>query len=121
MSWPKRFGHKRLAAWLHTQGCWNVWFGMLDACYVYLDDNGLSEHTLVIFLCDNGGAYSSGDIRTYDQQVPWDKDHNPFASNGWSYLKNTPNRWYKSCAQEGGVRLDRESPKKCSSAPISSR
>ena len=63
----------------------------------------LEDNTLVIFMADNGGAYSNGDIRTYDQQIPWKAGTNPFASNGWSYLKNTPFRWYKSCAQEGGV------------------
>jgi len=69
----------------------------------HLDENKLTDNTLVIFLCDNGGAYSNGDIRTYSQQVPWKRNSNPFVSNGWSYLKNTPFRWYKSCAQEGGV------------------
>lgn len=69
----------------------------------HLRDQGLDNDTLVIFMADNGGAYSNGDIRTYDQQVPWKAGTNPFASNGWSYLKNTPFRWYKSSAQEGGV------------------
>ncbi len=69
----------------------------------HLRDQRLDENTIVIFMADNGGAYSNGDIRTYDQQIPWKAGTNPFASNGWSYLKNTPFRWYKSCAQEGGV------------------
>lgn len=69
----------------------------------HLSEQQLDDNTLVIFMADNGGAYSNGDIRTYDQQIPWQAGTNPFASNGWSYLKNTPFRWYKSCAQEGGV------------------
>ncbi|MEM6778777.1 MAG: sulfatase-like hydrolase/transferase [Planctomycetota bacterium] len=77
---------------------WNVG-RLLD----HLDSIGARDDTLVIFLADNGGAYSNGDIRTYDQQVPWESASSPFASNGWSYLKNTPFRWYKSCAAEGGV------------------
>ncbi|TWU51744.1 sulfatase-like hydrolase/transferase [Rubripirellula reticaptiva] len=77
---------------------WNV--GRL---LTYLDEQHLAENTIVIFMADNGGAYSNGDIRTYDQQVPWQAGSNPFVSNGWGYLKNTPFRWYKSCAQEGGV------------------
>ncbi|QDV66027.1 sulfatase-like hydrolase/transferase [Crateriforma conspicua] len=77
---------------------WNV-----GRVWKHLDEKGLSDNTLVVFLADNGGAYSNGDIRTYSQQIPWRKDSNPFVSNGWAYLKNTPFRWYKSCAQEGGV------------------
>lgn len=69
----------------------------------HLRDQNLLEETVVVFMADNGGAYSNGDIRNYDQQIPWQAGTNPFVSNGWSYLKNTPFRWYKSCAQEGGV------------------
>ncbi|MCC9644725.1 sulfatase-like hydrolase/transferase [Rhodopirellula sp. JC740] len=69
----------------------------------HLTDEGLRENTMVIFMADNGGAYNNGDIRTYDQQIPWQAGTNAFVSNGWGYLKNTPFRWYKSCAQEGGV------------------
>ncbi len=77
---------------------WNV--GRLLS---HLKTKGLEDDTLVIFMADNGGDYSNGDIRTYDQQVPWQPGTHPFASNGWAYLKNTPFRWYKSSAQEGGV------------------
>jgi len=69
----------------------------------HLQVQGLEKDTLVIFMADNGGAYSNGDIRTYDQQIPWNTGTTPYVSNGWSYLKNTPFRWYKSSAQEGGV------------------
>lgn len=69
----------------------------------HLREAEIENDTLVIFLADNGGAYSNGDLRTYDDQVPWEAGSSPFASNGWSYLKNTPFRWYKSSAQEGGV------------------
>lgn len=69
----------------------------------HLREQRLDDNTLVIFMSDNGGDYSNGDIRTYDQQIPWQAGTHPYDSNGWSYLKNTPFRWYKSCAQEGGV------------------
>ncbi|SMP44051.1 arylsulfatase [Neorhodopirellula lusitana] len=69
----------------------------------HLREQGLDDNTLVIFMADNGGDYSNGDIQTYDDQVPWKPGSHPFASTGWAYLKNTPFRWYKSSAQEGGV------------------
>ncbi|MEM6469879.1 MAG: sulfatase-like hydrolase/transferase [Planctomycetota bacterium] len=69
----------------------------------HLKKRAIDEETTVIFMADNGGAYGNGDIHTYAKQTPWEKDSAPFASNGWSFLKNTPFRWYKSCAQEGGV------------------
>jgi arylsulfatase len=69
----------------------------------HLKDQGIDENTLVIFMADNGGDYSNGDIRTYDDQVPWQPGMHPYSSNGWAYLKNSPFRWYKSCAHEGGV------------------
>ncbi len=69
----------------------------------HLEQHGLEDNTLVIFLADNGGDYSNGDIRTYDNQVPWEPGTHPYGSNGWAYLKNTPFRWYKSSAQKGGV------------------
>jgi arylsulfatase len=69
----------------------------------HLRKKGLDENTLVIFFSDNGGSYSNGSIHTYDRQIPWEKDSIPYGSNGWSYLRNTPFRWYKSSAEEGGV------------------
>lgn len=77
---------------------WNI--GRLLA---HLEERQLAENTLVLFFSDNGGDYSNGNIRTYDQQIPWRAGSLPYVSNGWSYLKNTPFRWHKSCAQEGGV------------------
>ena len=69
----------------------------------HLKKKGVAENTLLIFFSDNGGGYSNGDIHTYDQQIPWKQNTFPATSNGWSYLKNTPFRWYKSSAEGGGI------------------
>jgi len=69
----------------------------------HLDRRGLAENTIVIFFSDNGGAYSNGNFRTDAEQIPWERNSNPFCSNGWSYLRNTPFPRYKSSAEEGGV------------------
>jgi arylsulfatase len=69
----------------------------------HLDDRGVADNTLVLFFSDNGGAYSNGNIENYDQQISWDPRSIPYTSNGWSYLRNAPFRWYKSSAESGGV------------------
>ncbi|QDU89703.1 Arylsulfatase [Pirellulimonas nuda] len=71
----------------------------------HLAERGVHDNTLVVFMSDNGGDYGNGDIHTYHQQVPWDKDSLPFSATGWAMLKNTPFRWYKSSASNGGVRV----------------
>ena len=70
----------------------------------HLRSKGILDDTLVIFMSDNGGDGSNGDIATYDQAIPWEPGGvPPSVSNGWAYLKNTPFRWYKSSAARGGV------------------
>ena len=94
----QKLGARRMAAYagMVDRMDWNIGRVLDHLCKKGLDDN-----TLVIFFSDNGGAYSNGNIHTYDQQVPWEKDSIPYVSNGWSYLRNTPFRWYKSSAERG--------------------
>lgn len=77
---------------------WNIG-RLLD----HLEEKGLDENTLVIFFSDNGGDYANGNIRTRANEIPWKPGSHPFVSTGWSYLKCTPFRWYKTSAHEGGV------------------
>lgn len=69
----------------------------------HLREKGVLDHTLVLFLSDNGGDYGNGHIQTYADQVPWEKNTTPHVSNGWGWLKNTPFNWYKH-SEGGGVR-----------------
>ena len=91
---------RRMAAYAGMVDCMDRNIGRL---LKHLDDRGVADNTLVIFFSDNGGAYNNGNIKTYDAQIPWNPKSAPYASNGWSYLRNAPFRWYKSSAESGGV------------------
>ena len=71
----------------------------------FLDEKKIADNTLVIFLSDNGGDYGNGNIATDLKIRPWQRNAVPYMANGWSYLKCTPFRYYKSTAFEGGVRV----------------
>ncbi|YCM45449.1 sulfatase-like hydrolase/transferase [Verrucomicrobiaceae bacterium 227] len=71
----------------------------------FLDEKKIADNTLVIFLSDNGGDYGNGNIATDQLIRPWQRNVVPYMANGWSYLKCTPFRYYKSTAYEGGVRV----------------
>jgi arylsulfatase len=69
----------------------------------YLEQAGIQENTLVIFLSDNGGDYSNGSIEGDELQTPWLPKTNPSSSNGWASVKCTPFRYYKHSCHEGGI------------------
>ena len=69
----------------------------------HLDQRGLSENTLVVFLSDNGADYNNGNRLTDAQQTPWLPKANPTPSNGWSWVRNTPFRSFKHSSYEGAL------------------
>lgn len=72
---------------------------MLD----FLEQSGIADNTLVIFLSDNGADYNNGAIESDEKQVPWKPGTNPSSSNGWASVKCSPFRYYKHSCHEGGL------------------
>jgi arylsulfatase len=88
----------------------------------HLDTMKRADDTLIVFLSDNGASaeggqhglsseiiYFNGLTESLDEMESlldvWGSPETyPHYANGWAWLGNTPNRWYKSMAHEGGTR-----------------
>ncbi|MDA8367914.1 MAG: arylsulfatase [Actinomycetota bacterium] len=88
----------------------------------YLDESGLRDDTLVVFLSDNGASseggpngfinemwFLNGEAAAVDDMLPHLDDWglpgtHPHYATGWAMAGNTPNRMYKSFVHEGGTR-----------------
>jgi arylsulfatase len=67
-----------------------------------LDDAGVADNTLVMFLSDNGGcAETPGGNNT--AHVPGPKEHYAHCGPGWAFASNTPFRRFKQWVHEGGI------------------
>lgn len=67
-----------------------------------LDEAGVTDETIVLFLSDNGGcAELPGGID--EQRVPGVKEYYTCCGPGWAYAQNTPFRRFKSWVHEGGI------------------
>lgn len=67
-----------------------------------LDDLGVAENTLVIFLSDNGACAEEPGGRD-PKQVPGPREFYSHVGPDWAYAQNTPFRRYKSTTHEGGI------------------
>ncbi|QDU38441.1 Arylsulfatase [Maioricimonas rarisocia] len=67
-----------------------------------LDEQGIADNTVVIFLSDNGGcAEKPGGIDP--QRVPGVEEYYTACGPGWAYAQNTPFRRFKAWVHEGGI------------------
>jgi arylsulfatase len=67
-----------------------------------LDELGIADHTLVMFLSDNGGCTEEPGGRD-DTQEPGIVSTYTAVGPAWGWVQNTPFRRYKSTVNEGGI------------------
>jgi arylsulfatase len=71
----------------------------------HLEQRGVADNTLVLFISDNGGDYGNGNIALDHKETPWEKDASSYMANGWAGVKCSPFRFYKTSTYEGGLRV----------------
>ncbi len=67
-----------------------------------LEELGIEEETVVLFLSDNGGCTEEPGGRD-DSQTPGVKETYTAVGPSWGWAQNTPFRRYKSSVNEGGI------------------
>ncbi len=67
-----------------------------------LEDAGVADNTLILFLADNGGCAETPGGND-PQQIPGPKDFYSHVGPGWATASNTPWRRYKQYCHEGGI------------------
>jgi arylsulfatase A-like enzyme len=72
-----------------------------------IDDAGVADNTLVLFLSDNGGCATLPDdvqgMRDYNRDLPGSRQTYDFCGPGWGWAQCTPFRRYKTWTYEGGI------------------
>ena len=67
-----------------------------------LDELGVADNTLILFLADNGGCAETPGGND-PNQVPGPKEFYSHVGPGWATASNTPFRRYKQYCHEGGI------------------
>ena len=67
-----------------------------------LDELGIADETLILFLTDNGGCAETPGGND-PKQIPGPKEFYSHVGPGWASASNTPFRRYKQYCHEGGI------------------
>ena len=76
-----------------------TWWHLLDA----VQQRGIADHTLILFMSDNGGNAESGPAGILQGDPPGGPKSRVFEGMSWATLSNTPFRRYKHFNHEGGI------------------
>ncbi|PWU20707.1 MAG: arylsulfatase [Verrucomicrobia bacterium] len=68
-----------------------------------LQQRGMLDNTLLMFLSDNGGNAESGPRGRMEGQLPGSENSTVYCGQSWATLENTPFRRYKHFNHEGGI------------------